>query len=161
MRPIPVMLTATLMAVAGCAAQAAQDPAEVQAGSVAISSPAPSNTDLASLNDSEWRFVELDGQPVPAGINATLRLRDGRAAGKSGCNAYGARYHIAADGSAKFEQTLSTKMACLQPAGAMHVEQGVFNAFRHTAKVAIVNGELVMLDAAGKPLAKLRQQSSP
>jgi heat shock protein HslJ len=157
MRPIPVMLVAALTVV-GCSAQAARDPAPV---SSAASSSAPSSTALASLNDSEWRFVELDGQPVPAGINATLRLHDGRAAGKAGCNAYGARYHVAAEGSAEFKQTLSTKMACLQPAGVMHVEQGVFNAFRHTAKVEIIGGELVMLNAAGKPLAKLAPTNSP
>lgn len=157
MRPIPVMLMAAL-AVTGCAAQAARDPAPPKA---AVSAPAPSNTNLANLNGSEWRFVELDGQSVPAGVDATLRLSTGHAAGRAGCNAYGARYHIAADGSAGFMQTLSTKMACLQPRGAMQVEQGVFNAFRETAKVEMRDGELVLLDAAGKPLAKLRQQSSP
>lgn len=159
MRPIPVMLMAALV-VTGCAAQAARDPAPVQATSAAAPSSAPSSANLASLDGSEWRFVELNGRPVPAGVNATLRLRGGRAAGKAGCNAYGARYQIDADGNAKFEQTLSTKMACLQPAGVMHVEQGVFNAFRNTAKVAIVDGELVMLDAAGKPLAKLARDET-
>lgn len=154
MRPIPVMLVAAL-AVTGCAAQAARDPVPPPAASAAAPSSAPSGASLASLDGSEWRFVELDGQPVPAGVHATLRLRDGRASGKAGCNAYGARYRIAADGSAEFKQTLSTKMACLQPAGAMRVEQGVFNAFRNTVKVAIIGGGLLMLDAAGKPLAKL------
>lgn len=156
MRPIALMLMVSL-AVTGSTAQAARDLAPVPAAAASTSS----NVDFARLDGSEWHFVELGGQPVPAGINATLRLHDGRAAGKAGCNAYGARYHIAEDGSAEFEQTLSTKMACLQPAGVMHVEQGVFNAFRHTAKVAIVNGELVMLDAAGKPLAKLAPTGSP
>lgn len=160
MRPIPVMLMAAL-AVTGCAAQAARDPAPAPAASAAVASSAPSGANLAGLDGSEWRFVELEGQPVPAGVNATLRLRNGRAAGKAGCNAYGARYQVAADGAATFTQTLSTKMACLQPAGVMHVEQGVFNAFRQTAKVAIVNGELVMLDAAGNPLAKLAPATSP
>ena len=43
----------------------------------------------------------------------------------------------------------------------MRVEQGVFNAFRNTAKVAIVKGEMVMLGAAGKPLAKLAPANAP
>jgi heat shock protein HslJ len=160
MRPIAVMLLVSL-AVTGCAAQAARDPAPVQAASGNAPSSQPTGMDLASIDGSEWRFVELEGRPVPAGVHAMLRLRGGRAAGKAGCNAYGARYHIAADGSAEFEQTLSTKMACLQPAGVMQVEQGVFDAFRNTAKVAIVDGDLVMLDAAGKPLAKLAPAGSP
>lgn len=155
MRPVSVLLMAALV-VTGCAAQAARDPALVQAAASASSMP-----NAASLDGSEWRFVELDGARVPAGVTATLRFRGGRAAGKAGCNAYGARYQIAADGSAEFTQTLSTKMACLQPAGAMHVEEGVFNAFRKTTKLAMVNGELVMFDAAGKPLAKLAPTASP
>src|SRR5690348_10876583 len=155
MRPISVMLMAAL-AVTGCAAQAARDPVPVQAAS-----SAPSIPTAASLDGSEWRFVELDGVPVPTGVKATLRFRGGRAAGKAGCNAYGARYQIATDGTAEFKQTLSTKMACLQPAGAMQVERGVFHAFRNTAKVEISGGELVMLDATGKPLAKLAPITLP
>lgn len=155
MRPVSVLLMAAL-AVTGCAAQAARDPAPVQAASAASSASTPAN-----LDGTEWRFVELDGAAVPTGVNATLRFNHGRAAGRAGCNAYGARYQIAADGTAEFAQTLSTKMACLQPVGAMQVEQGVFKAFRNTAKVMIVNGELVMLDAAGKPLAKLQRQTTP
>ena len=152
MRPIFVILMAAL-AVTACAAQAARDPVPAPAAPAA-SSIEPTQ---ANLDGTEWHFVEIGGQPVPAGVNATLRLREGHASGRSGCNAYGARYHVAADRTATFTQTLSTKMACLQPAGAMHVEQDVFNAFRHTAKVAIVNGELVMLDASGKPQAKLQR----
>ena len=158
MRPISVILMAAL-AVTGCAAQAARDPVP-QAASPA-SSTVSSVPTAASLDGSEWRFVELHGAPVPAGVKATLRFRGGRAAGRAGCNAYGARYQIAADGSAKFTQTLSTKMACLQPVGAMQVEQGVFNAFRRVAKVAIVDGDLLMLDADGKPLAKLVPAALP
>jgi heat shock protein HslJ len=159
MRPIALMLMVSL-AMTGCAAQAARDPAPVQAAPGGASSSQTAGTTLANLDGSAWRFIELAGQPVPAGINATLRLHGGRAAGKAGCNAYGARYRIAADGSAKFEQTLSTKMACLQPVGVMQVEHGVFNAFRSTTKVAIVDGDLVMLDASGKPLAKLAPAGS-
>jgi heat shock protein HslJ len=152
------MLMAAL-AVAGFNAMAAHDPVPVRAESAAVPSSAPSGAALADLDGSQWRFVELDGQPVPAGVDATLRLRHGHASGKAGCNTYGARYHVATDGTAGFTQTLSTKMACLQPAGAMHVEQGVFNAFRNTAKVAVADGVLVMLDAGGKPLAKLQRQT--
>lgn len=96
MRPIPATLMVAL-AVTGCAAQAAHDPAPAQATSGAAPPSASSNADLAGPDGSEWRFVELDGQPVPAGVNATLRLHGGRASGKAGCNAYGARYQVAAD----------------------------------------------------------------
>jgi heat shock protein HslJ len=101
--------------------------------------------------------VQADLEPGAA----TMRLKDGRASGRAGCNAYGAKYHVDPDGKAGFTQSLSTRMACLKPAGAMQVERGVFDAFRQTAKVAIVNGDLLMLDAAGNLLARLAPIGSP
>ncbi|HVX03551.1 MAG TPA: META domain-containing protein [Rhodanobacteraceae bacterium] len=159
MRPVSALLMAAL-AVTGGAAQAARDPAPVQAALAGAPSSAPSIPNAASLDGSEWRFVELDGAAVPAGVAASLRFHDGHAAGKAGCNAYGVRYEIRTDGTARFTQTLSTKMACLQPAGAMQVERAVFNAFRKTAKVETSGGELLMLDAAGRPLAKLVRENA-
>lgn len=158
MRPMPALLLVALTA-AGCTAHAARDPATAMTTSVAAGSPAALNPALAGLDGSRWLFVELDGVPVPRGVKATLRMRDGRASGRAGCNTYGARYHITADGSAEFKQTLSTKMACLQPTGVMRVEQGVFNAFRRATHVTIASGDLVMLDAAGRPLARLQRQT--
>jgi len=149
MRPIPVMLVAAL-AVTGCAAQAARDPAPPPAASAAASAATQAN-----LDGTEWRFVEVNGAVVPKGVNATLRLRGGRASGRTGCNAYGASFEIAADGSATFGQTMSTKMACMTPAGAMQVERGVLDALQYTARIQRSGGSLVLLDASGKPLAKL------
>lgn len=156
MRCLPMALVLGLLAT-GCSAQPVQAPA-ASSTSTAMTDPAAS---VAShdLDGSDWRFIEVAGARVPADVTATLRLRHGRAAGKAGCNAYGATYHVGADGSARFTQSLSTKMACLQPAGVMRVERGIFAAFRLTTKVALHNGVLVLLDASGKPLAKLMPQS--
>ncbi len=146
MRTTPFFLIAVL-ALAGCAAQAARDPA-------AAAAPATHATPM-NLDGTEWRFVEVAGTMVPAGVHATLRMRDGRASGKAGCNAYGATYQIAPDGSAKFGAAMSTKMACLKPEGAMHVEQGVLEALRRATRLERHGGDLVLFDASGKPLAKL------
>lgn len=153
MRPIPTMLVAAL-AITGCAAQAARDPAPPPAASAA----APAATQ-ANLDGTEWRFVEVNGAAVPNGVTATLRLHGSRASGRTGCNAYGASFETAADGSAKFSQAMSTKMACLTPAGAMNVERGVLDALRHTARIERQGDSLTLLDASGKPLAKLQQQT--
>ena len=150
MRPIPVMLVAAL-ALSGRVAQAARDPAPPPAASA-------SAVTQANLDGTEWRFVEVNGTQVPNGVNATLRLHGSRASGRTGCNAYGASFETAADGSAKFGQAMSTKMACLTPAGAMNVERGVLDALQHTARIERQGESLTLLDASGKPLAKLQQQ---
>lgn len=143
------------LAIAGCAARAARDPAPVV--SVASSGhPTP-----GGLRDSDWRFVEIAGVPVPPGVTATLRLRDGRASGKAGCNAYGASWEMSADGHTTFGAAMATKMACLAPAGAMQVEHQVFNALQHAARLHRDGETLVLLDASGKPLAKLARSGEP
>ena len=54
------------LTVIDCTAQAARDPAPAPAASAPSS--ASSNTNLASLNNSGWRFVELGGVSTPTGI---------------------------------------------------------------------------------------------
>lgn len=98
---------------------------------------------------------------MPNGVNATLHLRDGRASGRTGCNAYGATWEMHADGRAKFGAAMSTKMACLTPADAMQVERGVLDALQHTAGLRRDAETLVLLDASGKPLAKLAPENAP
>lgn len=150
-----VCAAVTALAVCGCSAQAARDPAPAQATSTAMSAATTARVSIADLEGTSWRFVEVAGMPVPAGVTATMQFRAGQASGKAGCNAYNASYRIAADGAAHFRQGISTKMACLTPAGAMRVEHGVFAALRETTKVALDDGQLLMLDAAGKPVAIL------
>lgn len=155
MRQVMFALVAALV-MTGCAAQTLRDPVEAQDSSAAASS----GTTPSDLRGSDWRFVEVNGVPVPGGVNATLHLRDGRASGKAGCNAYGASWEISAGGGTRFGETMSTKMACFEPAGAMQVERGVFDALRHAVRMRGDGETLVLLDAAGKPLAKLAPDSA-
>ncbi|HET7561413.1 MAG TPA: META domain-containing protein [Rhodanobacteraceae bacterium] len=156
MRAISFTLVAAVL-LGGCAIAAQPDP--VPAGSAGMAAApaavAASKSVLANLDGTQWRFERVAGKRVPAAVTATLQFADGHASGKAGCNTYGAKYEVAADGAAQFQQTLSTKMACLQPSGAMQVEHGIFTAFQETAKVEMRGGTLVLLDAAGKPLARL------
>lgn len=156
MRPIPVVL-ATALAILGCAVQTVlASPAPAPAASAASVATTQTN-----LDGTQWRFIEVNGVAVPAGVNATLHLHDGRASGKAGCNAYGAAWERSANGSTKFGSALSTKMACVQPAGAMQVERGVFDALGRTARIQRDGDTLVLLDATGKPLAKLARSGAP
>lgn len=155
MRAVPMLLLVAL-AMSGCAAQAARDPVP------ADSSAAPGTSATApSLDGTDWRFIDVSGSPVAAGVTATLRLRDGRASGRTGCNAYGASWTVSADGGTRFGAVMSTRMACLSPTGAMQVERGVLEALQHAARIQRNGDNLVLLDASGKPLAKLAPDAGP
>lgn len=156
MRHVVLVVLATL-GIAGCAAQAARDPAPAPAAPAASSQQSVPG----DLRGTDWRFVEVEGLRVSDGVNATLRLREGRASGKAGCNSYGASWEITADGGTRFGETMSTRMACLEPTGAMQVERGVFNALQHATRLRRDGETLVMLDASGKPLAKLTPDNTP
>ncbi|TAN07883.1 MAG: META domain-containing protein [Rhodanobacteraceae bacterium] len=151
MRTTPMVLMFAL-AMTGCAVHAARDPEPAPPISSAASA---SDMATSNLDATAWRFVEVAGRPVPAGVHAILRLRAGRASGKAGCNSFGATWQQSADGGAVFGQVMSTKMACMQPAGAMQVEHGVFAALRDAARIERDGDSLVLLDASGKPLARL------
>lgn len=147
-----------VIGVAGCSAQPVQSAARTPTGS---SAAAPDNVQPGDLRGTSWRFVEIEGTAVPNDIIATLRLRGNRASGKAGCNSYGASWQMSADGGTRFGETMSTKMACLEPAGAMHVERGVFDVLQHAVRLRRHGDNLVLLDASGQPLAKLAPAGSP
>ncbi|HKU79598.1 MAG TPA: META domain-containing protein [Rhodanobacteraceae bacterium] len=149
MRQVVFVMVAAL-AITGCAAQ----PAHVQ---VPMAPDAASSRAAApeSLRGTDWRFVDVEGTAVPEGVVATLRLRDGRASGKAGCNSYGASWEMSMDGGIRFGQTMSTKMACMAPSGAMQVERGVFDVLQRAVRMHRDGEHLVLLDASGQPLATL------
>lgn len=157
MRPMAVVMLAAVAAT-GCTAQAARNPAPAPTASVAAPT-AGTTVEIGNLSGTQWHFVEIDGAAVSPGVPATMRFRGNHVGGKAGCNTYGASVHAEPDGTVRFTQNLSTKMACLQPPGAMQVQHGIFKAFRNAAKVKMAQGELVLLDGEGKPLAKLQRQT--
>lgn len=151
------MRTAVLMAVlmvAGCGTQAAREPAS--AGTPAASEPM-GGTAMAKIDGTQWRFVEVAGAPVPVAVTATLRIRGGRISGRAGCNSFGAKYLADTDGKGSISQIMSTKMACVEPAGAMEVERRIFAALPKVFRMDLRDGQLALLDAAGKPLARLER----
>ena len=144
MRPIAFAFAAMLFLTA--CASAAQQP----------STPSP-----LQLADTQWRFVKLDGHDVPDGVNATLKFEsNGHASGHAGCNGYGGPW-TASNGALHFGGLISTKMACLQPAGAMATEHDVFEALHKTGRARMQGDDLVLMDARGVPLAALHRQSHP
>ncbi|MGN6313292.1 MAG: META domain-containing protein [Rhodanobacteraceae bacterium] len=120
--------------------------------------PAAHSPDALQLAGTQWRFVKLDGHVVPAGVKATLAFEsNGHVSGHAGCNGYGGPW-VASTGALHFGGMISTKMACLEPPGAMATEREVFAALHDTARASLGDGQLILLDANGAPLATLQTQ---
>lgn len=141
MRPIAFAFAVTLFLTA-CA-------------SAAPRASAPSPLQLAG---TQWHFVKLEGHDVPAVVKATLVFEsNGHVSGHAGCNGYGGPW-MASNGALHFGGMISTKMACLEPAGAMQTEHDVFAALRETARARMQDGDLILLDANGAARATLQPQ---
>lgn len=123
--------------------------------------PSAAGADMQSLVGTQWRFVEVAGSPVPPGVTAILRLRDGRASGRTGCNSFGASWQVGEDGGIRFSKLMSTKMACIEPAGASRTEHGVVAALRHAERMQREGATLTLLGPAGRPLATLEEEGAP
>lgn len=145
--PTRSLILLLAVALSACALAAPQDPA---AGS----------PDALQLAGTQWRFVKLDGHEVPPAVNATLRFEsNGHVSGHAGCNGYGGPW-MASNGALHFGGMLSTKMACLEPAGAMSAEREVFAALRDTVQAHLQGHQLVLLGADGAALATLQPQGA-
>jgi len=112
--------------------------------------------DALQLAGTQWRFAKLNGHDVPPGVNATLKFeRNGHVSGHAGCNGYGGPWE-ASNGALHFGGMISTKMACLQPAGAMQTEHDVFAALQETEHAQMQGHALLLMDAGGTALATLQ-----
>jgi len=114
--------------------------------------------DALQLAGTQWKFVKFDGHDVPPAVNATLVFEsNGHVSGHAGCNGYGGPWE-ASNGALHFGGMISTKMACLQPPGAMQTEHDVFTALRATESARMQDRQLILLDASGSALATLEPQ---
>lgn len=126
-------------------------------GGCASAAPSSAPSTVVQLSGTRWHFVALRDKPIPDGVHATLRFDDrGRVSGRGGCNNYGGTFLSGNDGTLHFGQMMSTRMACLQPAGAMETERGVMQALNDTAHARVQGGEMTLLDVTGTALATLQ-----
>lgn len=156
MRSMPLAV-AVVFTLSGCATSSAHDPAPaaVDKPPAAVSVPAASSP--SAFANTHWRFVEVAGKPLPANVDATLTFNaDRHVSGHAGCNGFGGAYQHDADGALRFGAILSTKMACLQPPGAMQAEQGIFDALSRAARARKDGATLLLQDANGATLAALQ-----
>lgn len=73
------------------------------------------------LAGTSWRLIEIDGQLVPEGVDATINFEEGgQVSGTSGCNQYGGAYSVDG-GQISFPEIAMTEMDCLED-GIMQLE---------------------------------------
>ena len=95
------------------------------------------------------------GEGAVAGVESTLTLTDAaEALGRGGCNSFRASYSLDG-GTFRFGPIAATRRACPPP--QMQQETRFFAALEATRGFRIEDGALVLLDAAGAPVARLER----
>ena len=105
----------------------------------------------ASLVDTHWRLISIDGMAVaPGDQEAQLVFAgDGSVDGNTGCNAFGGGYTL--DGaSLSFSHFASTRMFC---ADLQDQEQAVFDTLPLVAGWQVAGDRLELMNAEGAVVA--------
>lgn len=109
-----------------------------------------------SLQDTYWKLIELNGQPVTdAGahkeIYLTLNAKDNHAGGNGGCNGYGGSYELNPNGfNIKFGNFIRTQMAC----AGLDIENQYLKVFEMADSYYVTKDTLQLNRARMAPLAK-------
>ena len=166
MRPISLTLFAAMLAA--CPSPRSSGPADSAGASAAPDTSAPAAPEAsapaapaAALEGTEWRLVDIGGQPSPAGADSTRHpgftlLADGRKVqGSAGCNRMTGTYQL--DGQKlKFGPLATTRMAC----PAMQTETAFLKALEATTRYE-VSGSSLTLYGADTAVARLEAAAKP
>jgi heat shock protein HslJ len=156
------MITACmLMAGTACADRPDDSAAAVE--------PAPAAVPIEAIAGRKWIVDSLRPSPDNAfawsrlGISLELDAAARRASGFGGCNRWFAAFTSDAQGSLSFGPAGSTKMACMEPVGAMEMEQAFFDRLQTVASYRLsedhlylesddgASGMVLILDDADSP----------
>ncbi len=98
--------------------------------------------------DQTWSLRELNGKPVPAGLDISLKI-DGalRGSGFTGCNSWSATMYPVKDQHLAVGPYALTKKQC--PKDIMQLELGFLSALLGSPEWDLVNGELVIKGPRG------------
>jgi len=98
---------------------------------------------LSMLAANEWQLAELDGQPLPAGIEPPLIHFEGETVrGFSGCNRFTASVKETKPGEIDVGPGASTKMACPPP--QMELEQKFLTQLDAVSRYSYLAGQLAL-----------------
>lgn len=129
-----------------------------QPGATCSSLEQDKSSNAASLTDTYWKLIELEGDKVVVAptqqreVRITLASEGSRASGFSGCNQFMGAY-VKDGNNLKFTQMAGTMMACEAP--LMELESQVLKMLSVTTSYRIDNGQLIFL-AGDKVLARFK-----
>jgi heat shock protein HslJ len=98
--------------------------------------------------DQTWSLKELNGKPVPSGLDASLKI-DGslRGSGFTGCNSWSATLYPVKDQHLMVGPFALTKKQC--PKDVMQIEIGFLSTLIGSPTWDLVNGDLVIKGPRG------------
>ena len=127
-----------------CGTQVARKTYAMQGGKLAQeSSEVRGVLALSMLSANEWTLAELDGQPLPAGIEPPLvHFENGTVRGFAGCNRFNATVTETKPGEIEVGPPMATKMAC--PQEQMDLEQKFLGELAAVNRYSYVAGQLAL-----------------
>jgi heat shock protein HslJ len=110
------------------------------------------NVPDASLTETYWKLIELDGQAADIGagrreVHMVLTGEGSRVHGFSGCNRFTGGYQ-SDSGNLTFTQLASTRMACIE---GMELEQRFLGALSRTTRFSIQGNSLALYSGDEQP----------
>ena len=118
-------------------------------------SPTVRGEEAAALANTKWRAIEIDGEAAAGGVTSTLQFQPGGDVnGNGGCNNFRGGVEIKGK-TMKFGPLASTMMACEDAKSKQ--EFRFHSALEKTAAFTVENGELHLIDAAGKTVVRLEK----
>ncbi len=109
-----------------------------------LASDAVGGLSINLLAATDWMLVEMDGQPLSAGIlPPTTLVQYGKAAGFSGCNRYTGPIAELAPGKLQLGEPAVTRKAC--DAAANEIEAAFLDRMRATTSYAFQAGRLLLV----------------
>ncbi len=104
----------------------------------------------ASLENTSWQLVSLNGDSPVVNTAPSIAFEDGQVSGNSSCNTYGGEYKLKGD-TIEFGMLMSTMMACADPA-AMDQEQAFLAFLGSVERWELRDGTLLLFRADGDAL---------
>jgi heat shock protein HslJ len=134
-----------------CPTQLAHKTYGMEAGTLRIKSSDVTGTLSLALLAGEWTVVEIDGEPLPSGVDPPTATFDGdTVAGFSGCNRYRGTIKETAAGTIAVGPIAGTRMACPEP--QMGLESRFFASLEKATQYTFLAGRLALSGMDGETM---------
>lgn len=117
--------------------------------------PAPTGPPDASVTNTYWKVVQLDGGPVHVGPrqrepHLVLEVEGGRVRGHGGCNTFTGTY-VLEGFTLRFGPLAATRRMCVD---GMEQEQTLLAMLAQVSRYTVAGDHLVLLSPAGRPVVQ-------